>query len=98
MIIFLVTFIDKVNEQNFINQNVENELNLTKEKIDGIIKLNEEQKEIIKKYIKKDNQRKQLEKEISIYKEITKTQSKNLKENISTIQELEDKINLHKKL
>jgi dGTP triphosphohydrolase len=98
MIIFLVTFIDKVNEQNFINQNVENELNLTKEKIDGIIKLNEEQKEIIKKYIKKDNQRKQLEKEISIYKEIAKTQSKNLKENISTIQELEDKINLHKKL
>ncbi len=98
MIIFLITFIDNINYNLDVNQNILNELNKTKSRVDEIVKLNEEQKKVISLYIKKDIQRKKLEEEISIYKEITKKQSNNLKENIWTIELLESTIEKHKKL
>ena len=99
MIVFLITFIDSINENNEINNIIKKELDLTRDKITEIIESNEEkvssynaQKEIITKKAKQlEETIYTLENEISQYRELIKRQSDNLKEKITLIEELNKK-------
>jgi len=105
MIVFLITFIDSINEKNQLNKTIIDELSITKQLINKIIQSNEEdiqsynsqQKIIIQKAKQLEESIIILENEINQYKQIIKSQSNNLKENIGTIEKLSKKEELLKK-
>jgi signal recognition particle receptor subunit beta len=105
MIVFLITFIDSINEKNQLNKTIIDELSITKQLINKIIQSNEEdiqsynsqQKIIVQKAKQLEESIIILENEINQYKQIIKSQSNNLKENIGTIEKLSKKEELLKK-